>query len=165
MCLLQFSSSSSTNLTRFPPTATPKPIPTIIIDAARQSDHLNQRIHSLLGRNTTASISSDVSMLPTIDICTLEFPENYSQPPSHIANLRINACNLKKSHEHAQLLAERDRLERLATLPELLSPRHIRHQRQHLKLNDVDPRSKIMNKRILTNEELQALNLNITVDR
>jgi hypothetical protein len=142
--------------------STPKPIPTIIIDAARQSNELDQRIHSLLGRNSTAALSGDIPMLPTIDVCTLEFPENYSHPPSHIDDLRTNACNLKKSQDQAQLLAEKDRLERLATLPELLSSRHIRHQRQHLKF---DPRSKIVNKRILTNEELQALNLNITIDR
>ncbi|XP_063924043.1 uncharacterized protein LOC135138108 isoform X1 [Zophobas morio] len=141
--------------------STPKPIPTIIKDAALQSNSLDQRINSLLGRNSTASLSGDTSMLPTIDICTLDFPKNHPRP--RIANLRTNACNLKKSHEHAQLLAERDKLERLATLPELLSPRHIRHQRQHLKLNDFDPRSKIVNKRILTKEELQALN--ITIDR
>ncbi|XP_044260566.1 uncharacterized protein LOC123008680 isoform X2 [Tribolium madens] len=139
--------------------STPKPIPTIIIDAARQSNELDRRIHSLLGGNSTSTVSGDVPMLPTIDVCTLEFPENYSQPPQ-IGQLRINACNLKKSHEDARLLAERDRLERLATLPELLAPRHIRHQRQHLKF---DPRSNIVNKRILTNEELQALN--ITIDR
>ncbi|EFA05196.1 uncharacterized protein LOC660239 isoform X2 [Tribolium castaneum] len=139
--------------------STPKPIPSIIIDAARQSNELDRRIHSLLGGNSTSSVSGDIPMLPTIDVCTLEFPENYSQPPQ-IGQLRINACNLKKSHEHARMLAERDRLERLATLPELLAPRHIRHQRQHLKF---DPRSNIVNKRILTNEELQALN--ITIDR
>ncbi|RZB40843.1 TGFb propeptide domain containing protein, partial [Asbolus verrucosus] len=146
--------------------STPKPIPTIITDAARQSNELDQRIHSLLGRNTTTSLFGDIPMLPTIDICTLEFPDNNPRP-AHIGNLRINACNLKRSYEHAQMLAERDKLERLATLPELLSNnRHIRHQRQHLKHADFDPRSKIVNKRILTSEEVQALNLNITtVDR
>lgn len=103
-------------------------------------------------------------MLPTIDICTLEFPENFSHSPTNISALRINACNLRKSYEQAKLLAERDRWERLATLPELFSPRHIRHQRQHQK-SELDPRSKMINQRILTNEEIQQLKLNFTIQR
>ncbi|KAJ8953707.1 hypothetical protein NQ314_007317, partial [Rhamnusium bicolor] len=146
-------------------TSTPKPIPTIIIDAARKTNELN-RIDSLLGRNSTSALYSDIHLLPTIDICTLEFPENYTQP-AHIMNLRVNACNLRKMHEQSQKLAEKERLERLATLPELLVPstRHIRHQRQYLanKKNEndgsgreFDPRSRIIGSTVLiTNEEWQ----------
>ncbi|KAJ8917291.1 hypothetical protein NQ315_002309, partial [Exocentrus adspersus] len=150
-------------------TSTPKPIPTIIIDAARKSNELN-RIDSLLGRNSTSALYSDVQLLPTIDICTLEFPENYTQP-AHIMNLRVNACNLRKIHEQSLKLAEKERMERLAALPDLLTPssRHIRHQRQYLankkaegdgSNREFDPRSRIVGATVLfTNEEWQNLNL------
>lgn len=51
---------------------------------------------------------------------------------SQFDSARINACNLRKAHEEKQLLAERERLERLATAAlHLPIARHIRHQRQH----------------------------------
>lgn len=131
------------------------------MDAARHTDELN-RINSLLGRNATSPFPSDVPLLPSIDICTLEFPENYTSPPPHISSLRVNACNLRKSQDHNRLQAEREKFERLATLPELLATsssssaaRHIRHHRQQ----HFDPRSKIINKKVLTDDEVQALNL------
>ncbi|XP_018561544.1 uncharacterized protein LOC108903742 [Anoplophora glabripennis] len=134
-------------------TSTPKPIPTIIIDAARKTNELHG-INKLFGRNSTSTVYSDVHLLPTIDICTLEFPENYTLPP-HDAHLRIHACNLHKRFELAEQLEEKERRERLAALPGLLgtSSRHIRHQRQYLsnKNNDneasareFDPRSRIV---------------------
>lgn len=67
-------------------------------------------------------------MLPTVDICYLEIPENTDI--SQFNSARISACNLRKIHEENQRLAERERLERLATL-QFPSARHIRHQRQH----------------------------------
>ncbi|KAJ8984167.1 hypothetical protein NQ317_017819 [Molorchus minor] len=154
--------------------ATCTPIPTIIIDTVRRSNEHNGG-NSGTGGNSTSTVYSDVHLLPTIDICTLEFPDNYTQPP-HLMNLRIKACNLKKMHELSQKLEEKDHLERLATLPEYLLPssRHIRHQRQYLanKKNEereFDPRSRIVGSTIvLTNEEWQNYTnkLNIsTVDR
>lgn len=108
--------------------STPKPIPTIVRDASHiQADELD-RIHSVLGRNSTSTVYSDLLLLPTVDICYLEFPENTDI--SHYNSARINACNLRKIHEENQRLAERERVERLATL-QFPSARHIRHQRQH----------------------------------
>lgn len=76
---------------------------------------------------------------------------------------RINACNLKKMYEQSQLLVEKDRLERIATLPDLVVPsnRHIRHQRQHMvaKLsednenNDYDIRSRIVGYKVVVRHE------------
>ncbi|XP_050293833.1 uncharacterized protein LOC126734304 isoform X2 [Anthonomus grandis grandis] len=118
--------------------STPKPIPTIVRDASHyQTDQLD-RIHSLSGRNSTSAIHSDVLLLPTIDICYLELPENADL--YQINSARINACNLRKIHEENQRIIEREQLERLATLQ--YGPRHIRHQRQHrqsgLKMEDVE---------------------------
>lgn len=144
--------------------ATPKPIPTIIIDAAQRTNELDQ-ISNLLGRNSTATLHSNLHLLPIIDICILEFPENYTSA-EHIMSLRINACNLKTIHEQNIKSAEKERMERLTTLPEFLVPssRHIRHQRQHLvdKKNEemsnrgFDPRSRVEGATVLiTHEELQ----------
>ncbi|CAH1979472.1 unnamed protein product [Acanthoscelides obtectus] len=136
-------------------------------DAAEQTSKLGSLL-GLPGRNSTAALHTDVRLLPTIDVCTLEFPDNYT-PPDHIAGLRINACNLRKMHDHQQMLAEKERLERLATLPEELllgqppegtSGHHIRHQRQHLEEanREFDPRSRIVGSTvILRREELQSL--------
>ncbi|XP_050505722.1 uncharacterized protein LOC114332327 isoform X1 [Diabrotica virgifera virgifera] len=146
--------------------STPKPIPTLIVDAARQTNELD-RIHSLLGRNSTSALHSDIHMLPTLDICTLEFPENYT----FSAKSRINACNLKKIYEQSQFMAEKEKMERLASLPDLVRPqsqqRHIRHQRQHMSnkqtedLDTHDIRSRIMGQKIvLRHEELQNLTHN-----
>lgn len=168
--------SNQESLTKhFQFTATPKPIPTIIVDAARQANKLD-RANGLPGRNSTATLHSDVPLPPTIDICTLEFPENYTQP-SHISSLRVTACNLRKLYEDGQKLAEREKLERIATISSLLEPhntRHIRHQRQHLERNsgdsqnqvDFDPRSRMIGQQVvLTNEELQSWNVSTTINR
>lgn len=147
----------------FSPTATPKPLPTIIRVAAEQSSEYNQ----LLGGNSTSSLHSD-NLLPTLDVCTLKFPENYTQP-EHIMNLRVNACNLKTLYDQRQKQLERERNERLTTLPEYLvhNSRHIRHQRQHLanKMSEeeranrnFDPRSMMVNSKvILRHDELMSL--------
>ncbi|XP_057669461.1 uncharacterized protein LOC130901849 isoform X1 [Diorhabda carinulata] len=142
--------------------STPKPIPTIIVDAVRQTNELD-RVRNVLGRNSTSALHSDIYMLPTIDICTLEFPENYTLQ----SKSRINACNLKKMHEQNQYLVEKDRLERLATLPDLVArphQRHIRHQRQHMTYDEpttYDIRSRIIgSKVILKHEDLQNLTNN-----
>lgn len=148
-------------------TATPKPIPTIIIDAAIQTNEYN-RISNLLGRNSTSSLHSDERLLPILDVCTLKFPDNDSQH-DHITNLRVNACNLKTLYDQRQKQVERDQMERMTTLPDYLIPssRHIRHHRQHMenKMTDeeranrnFDPRSKIVNSRvIITHDELKNL--------
>ncbi|XP_019869914.1 uncharacterized protein LOC109598440 isoform X2 [Aethina tumida] len=148
--------------------STPKPIPTIIVDAVRKNNE-QSRLHDLSGNGTASAFHSDLQLLPIIDVCTLEFPENQSVLlASQIGSLRITACNLKKFHEQAEKIAEKERLERLVTLP-IPSNRHIRHQRQHLankqhqdvQEKNFDPRSRIVNSRILwTNEELQRLPLN-----
>ncbi|CAH1128764.1 unnamed protein product [Ceutorhynchus assimilis] len=159
--------------------STPKPIPTIVRDTSTiQADELD-RIHSLFGRNSTSTVYSDVLLLPTIDICYLEFPENTDI--THFDSARINACNLRKIHEENQRLAERERVERLATWHFASSPRHIRHQRQHRqsKMNDLkvedlnidngrqmselerNLRSSISNKQIVfTREELEEFQRN-----
>lgn len=148
--------------------ATPKPIPTIIIDAARQNHELN-RYYDIFGRNTTSTLYSDVQLLPTIDICTLEFPENYTQPP-HIMSLRVNACNLKKLHEQSQQQAEKERQERLDALVSLTVPnlRHIRHQRQHLaskKSEELgyDPRSGVVGSTVLVRNTDLTNNFNFSI--
>ncbi|XP_048524422.1 uncharacterized protein LOC109546221 isoform X2 [Dendroctonus ponderosae] len=161
--------------------STPKPIPTIIRDESQLQAELD-RIHSLHRRNSTSTVYSDLLLLPTIDICYLEFPDNTDI--SQFNSARINACNLRKMHEERQLIAERERLERLATL-HLPNNRHFRHQRQHrqskqgvadlatLKLADMgkigaegrqmselerNMRNSMSNKQIvLTREELEAL--------
>ncbi|XP_066246420.1 uncharacterized protein [Euwallacea similis] len=158
--------------------STPKPIPTIIRDAS-QADELD-RLHDLSRRNSTTALHSDILLLPTVDICYLEFPENTDI--SHFDSARINACNLRKMHEESQRQSERERMERLATL-HFPNNRHIRHQRQHrqsqmgellsLKLDDVvklraegrqmsdlerNMRSGMGNKQIvLTREEIESL--------
>lgn len=167
-------------------TATPKPIPTIIVDAARQAEQFD-RANSLSGRNSTTTLHRDVPLPPTIDICTLEFPENYTQP-SQITSLRVNACNLRKLYEDGQKLAERERLERIATISSLLEPhnrRHIRHPNKHyLERNgdsssassstssssgnqvDFDPRTRILKHQIvMTNAELQNWNVSTMTNR
>ncbi|XP_076254535.1 uncharacterized protein LOC143192771 isoform X2 [Rhynchophorus ferrugineus] len=105
--------------------STPKPIPTIVRDASHLQTNERVRIHSLPTRNSTPAIYSDVQLLPTVDICYLEFPDNVDL--SGYSSSRINACNLRKIYEENQRLVERERVERLATLP---NSRHIRH-RQH----------------------------------
>lgn len=154
--------------------ATPKPIPTIIIDAAKQANRLD-KISDLLGRNSTSTIHSDDHLLPTLDVCTLKFPDNYTQP-EHIMNLRVNACNLKTIHDQKLKQMERDRFERITTLPDYLMPssRHIRHQRQHLAnrnneqntSKNFDPRSRMVNPRvIIRHDDLKELaqKFNLTV--
>ncbi|KAG5880426.1 hypothetical protein JTB14_013201 [Gonioctena quinquepunctata] len=146
-------------------TSTPKPIPTIVIDAARKSNELDR----ILGRNstTTATLHSDIYLLPTIDICIMELPENYT-PSDPLVNWQKTACNLKKVFELNQEMVEREGLERISSLQEhsLPSPRHIRHQRQHLidRMNqeglnrEFDPRSRIVgSKIILRHDELENL--------
>lgn len=149
--------------------ATPKPIPTIIVDAARRANGL-ERVDGFFGRNTTTAVPGDLSLLPTIDICTLEFPENYTHP-FQISSLRVTACNLRKLHEDDQKVLERERIERLASLSGFLEPestRHIRHQRQHLVDRSgepqvqFDPRSRMVGSHVvITNAELQQ-NFNIS---
>lgn len=158
--------------------STPKPIPTIVRDASHlQADELD-RIHSLLGKNSTSTVYSDVLLLPTVDICYLEFPENTDI--SHYNSARINACNLRKIHEENQRLAERERVERLATL-QFPASRHIRHQRQHRQTNkntggnknteipsdfESNFRNSLSNKQIIfTREELENLQRNRDISR
>lgn len=146
---------------KFPIAATPKPIPTIIVDAVRNE---LERANGVPGRNSTAALRSDVSLLPTIDICTLEFPVNFTHP-SQLSALRVSACNLRKLHEDSQMLAERERREHLASISGLLEPtmgRHIRHHRQHAaeKPSNFDPRSRMVGQQVLfTNAELQNFNI------
>ncbi|CAH0549619.1 unnamed protein product [Brassicogethes aeneus] len=142
---------------------TPKPIPTIIVDAFRKNGANSNQLFNVSRNVSNPAFSSDLQLLPTIDICTLGFPENQSMPFSQIANLRINACDLKKFQEQSEKLAEKEKLERLVSLT-LPSNRHIRHQRQHHLQNkphaentetNFDPRSRVINSRvIMTNEEV-----------
>lgn len=148
--------------------ATPRPIPTIIVDAALEANR-RDRSNGLLAGNSTAAVHSDLPLLPTVDICTLEFPENYTLP-SRAAELRTSACNLRKLHEDRLRTARRAYLEHLASVSGLLesqNARHIRHQRQHLEdragENQVegafDPRSRMVGQRVVfTNAELRNLN-------
>lgn len=145
--------------------ATPKPIPTIIVDAYRKAEL--ERINGIPGGNTTAALRSDLSLLPAIDICTLEFPKNFTHP-SQLSALRVSACNLRKLHEDSQMLAEREQREHLASISGLLEPsmrRHIRHQRQHMGDNQLnfDPRSRMVGQQVLfTNAQLQNFNITAT---
>ncbi|CAG9815132.1 unnamed protein product [Phaedon cochleariae] len=142
--------------------STPKPIPTIVVDATREYNELDR----LRGRNSTSAIYSDALLLPTIDLCVVELPENYSQPDGGL-NFRMNACHLKKAYEaNAQKEnTRREQLERVASLSDLVLPsaRHIRHQRQHLAGKpkgglDFDPRSRIVGSTVvLKYDDLQNL--------
>ncbi|XP_060533094.1 uncharacterized protein LOC132706044 isoform X2 [Cylas formicarius] len=105
--------------------STPKPIPTIIRDASESDE-----IHSLFGRNSTTALHSDVYLLPSIDICFLEFPDNCTS--ANFNSARINACNLRKIHEENQRSAEKEKFERIASFSRMPSKRHIRHQRQFM---------------------------------
>ncbi|KAL3271075.1 hypothetical protein HHI36_021574 [Cryptolaemus montrouzieri] len=96
--------------------STPRPIPSILMDNAGNPEQLSR----LLGRNTTTPISSNLPLFPTIDVCILGFPVNYSN--IDISSMRTNACNLKLLHEQAQKLLEKDKLERLASLTSKLRP-------------------------------------------
>ncbi|XP_023021219.1 uncharacterized protein isoform X2 [Leptinotarsa decemlineata] len=152
--------------------STPKPIPTVIIDAARKSNELDR----IFGRNSTTAVHSDIYLLPTIDICIMEFPENYTQLDPFM-NWQGSACNLKKIYERNQKIAEKERFERHSSLEGFTIPslRHIRHQRQHRinKMNEeglnreFDPRSRIVgSKLIFRNDEVQNItnsNFNFSV--
>lgn len=146
------------------------------MDAARHATGNGNRNRpgGAAGGDPTTALHSDLPLPPTIDICTLEFPENYTQP-SEITSLRVKACNLRKLYEDGQKLAEREQLERLATISGLLRPRHIRHQRQHMgggeNQVDFDPRSRFVGQHVVvTNEQLrraeqQGLNVSGTINR
>ncbi|KAF5307401.1 hypothetical protein FQR65_LT06915 [Abscondita terminalis] len=131
-------------------TSTPKPIPTVIIDAARWANEL-ERVHGNDGRSTSTTLYNNLLLLPTVDVCTLEFPQNSTQDPSLLSNWR-KACDFKRIHEQK------------STIEDKSSPtRHIRHQKQHMHDLRVDPRSRIVNqKMIMTNEELRNLNARLT---
>lgn len=67
-------------------------------------------------------------------------------------------------HDQAQKLVEKERLERLVTLPEIFAPRHIRHQRQH---NKISPESVgIVDSRVIfTKKQLENYFNSTIIDR
>lgn len=126
-------------------TSTPKPIPTVIVDAARWANEL-ERIKGSPGRNTTTAFYNHLSLLPTVDICTLEFPQNSTH--ATVANYNKNGCDLSRMR---QKLANTDASSALPT------SRHIRHQKHNM-----DPRSRMVGQRVvLTSEEMRNLNAHL----
>ncbi|CAH1165707.1 unnamed protein product [Phyllotreta striolata] len=112
--------------------STPKPIPTIIVDAARRSNDFD-RIQDLLGRRRNSSApaaTGDDHLLPTIDVRTLEFPYSYKDRPAEAAAPDVAAS----------------------------SDRHIRHQRQHSmqeggNSSEFDVRQRMVGRRVVFTQE------------
>ncbi|KAK4877825.1 hypothetical protein RN001_010331 [Aquatica leii] len=128
-------------------TSTPKPIPTVIIDAARWANEL-ERINGNVGRSTSATLYNNLSLLPTVDVCTLEFPQNTTHDPASLNSWR-NACDFKRIQKKSSATTT--------------NSRHIRHQKQHMHDLSVDPRSRIIGQKvIMTNEELRNFNARLT---
>ncbi|KAB0791880.1 hypothetical protein PPYR_03680 [Photinus pyralis] len=126
-------------------TSTPKPIPTVIVDAARWANEL-ERINGSPGRNTTTAFFNHLSLLPTVDICTLEFPQNSTHDTA--ANYKGNVCDLKRVHQKPV------NADAPGALP---TSRHIRHQKHNM-----DPRSRMVGQRlVLTSEEMRNLNAHL----
>lgn len=127
--------------------ATPRPIPTIITDTARQINDTAGLI-ALLGINQTGPIPSDFGLLPKIDVCVLELP---GQLP--LAQLDKGDCELRNTLNEMNFSNFKTR-------------HHIRHQKhfeneEHLRHGDndssamtssghnYDPRSRIINKKVI----------------
>lgn len=91
--------------------ATPRPIPTLITDTAKQIND-SAGIFALLGVNQTGSFSGDFGLLPKIDVCVLELP---GQMP--LIQLNKGDCELKNS------------LSELIGANALNTHHHIRHQK------------------------------------
>ncbi|KAK5638672.1 hypothetical protein RI129_012967 [Pyrocoelia pectoralis] len=141
-------------------TSTPKPIPTVIVDAARWANELG-RLNGSSGRNSTTAFYNHLSLLPTVDICTLEFPQNSTH--DIVSNLKRNGCDLRKIHLHSQKLVNTDTASDLSSA--LPSSRHIRHQKHNMHDMNVDLRSRIVGQRvILTNEQLRNFNAHLAND-
>ncbi|KAK9753192.1 TGF-beta propeptide [Popillia japonica] len=138
-------------------TPTPRPIPTLITDTARQNND-STGIYALLGINENGSVPSDFGLLPKIDVCVLELP---GQVP--LVQLNKDDCDLKNNLNELSV--------------NLLNHHHIRHQKhlenehQHNNNNGntnntpfnageiYDFRSKIRNKKIiLSRDMLEKLN-------
>ena len=147
-------------------TATPRPIPTIILDAARAANK-TEGVIGLIGYNSTGTFDPDAILLPSIDLCTVDVAPSEANQHNTLTD-----CTLRKRQQKF-LKVDEETVSRLVNTLKL-NHHHIRHQKRFQQSQndpkppmDFDPRSMFVNKQVvLTRENLAEMTGNFSnIDR